>query len=290
MTTELLSYKTMKRKIFGTTILMTSLCLGTPLRAENPEHVRQLLKTKSCQECDLSGANLSGLDLSSAMLVGADLRGANLTRANLSNANLTRANLTQANFSQANLSQAYLTNANLDRTNLLGALLTGTKGVPLINSPLAEVALPSLRPFPPLPQAPDLANSRPSIKPLPVLPTAPLSPSPKPIPSVPNTAAVNPFALPNNVSQVSEVRNYFQQRWQPPQGLTQNLEYILWLNADGSIQRIIPLGKVAADYLGRVNIPSLGERFVSPLQGELKPKIRLVLIPNGQVQTFLEKD
>lgn len=282
----------MKRKIFATAILLTPLCFATPLRAENPEQLRQLLKTKSCQECDLSGANLSGLDLSFAKLVGADLRGANLTKANLSNADLTRANLTQANFSQANLTQAYLTNANLDRTNLLGALLTGTKGVPIINPPLAEVPLPSVRPLPPLPQAPNLANLRPSIKPLPlsVLPTAPLSSSPKPTPSVPNTAAVNPFSLPNNFSQVAEVRNYFQQRWQPPAGLTQNLEYILWLNADGSIQRIIPLGNAAVDYLDRVNIPVPGERFVSPLQGELKPKIRLVLIPNGQVQTFLEKD
>jgi Domain of unknown function (DUF4335) len=90
------------------------------------------------------------------------------------------------------------------------------------------------------------------------------------------------------IPQVAEVRNYFQQSWQPPQGLTQTLEYRLILNADGSLQRILPLGQSAATFLDRTNMPLMGEPFVSPVENGGNPEIRLVLGQDGRVQTFLE--
>ncbi len=87
---------------------------------------------------------------------------------------------------------------------------------------------------------------------------------------------------------MSEVRTYFQDRWQPPEGLTQTLEYTISLGPDGSIQRIVPLGQSAGDYIDRTGMPLVGEPFVTPLQGNQNPKVRVVLSPDGQVRTFLE--
>ncbi|HEY9742980.1 MAG TPA: DUF4335 domain-containing protein [Coleofasciculaceae cyanobacterium] len=95
--------------------------------------------------------------------------------------------------------------------------------------------------------------------------------------------------LSDTIPQVAEIRNYFEQRWKAPSGLTQTLEYSLSLNTDGSIQRILPLGKAAGDYIDRTNMPLPGEPFVSALEVSGNPIVRLVLTPDGKVQTFLEK-
>ena len=92
----------------------------------------------------------------------------------------------------------------------------------------------------------------------------------------------------DTIPQVAEVRSYFQQRWQPPEGLSQTLEYRLLLNADGSLQRIVPLGQFSENYLDRTNMPLLGESFVSATNSGETPQIRLVLKPDGKVQSFLE--
>jgi cytoskeletal protein RodZ len=94
--------------------------------------------------------------------------------------------------------------------------------------------------------------------------------------------------LSDTIPQVAEARNYFQQRWKPPAELTQTLEYSLTLDTDGSIQRILPLGKAAGEYIDSTGIPRPGDRFVSPVAGGGNPIIRVVLTPDGKVQTFLE--
>lgn len=89
-------------------------------------------------------------------------------------------------------------------------------------------------------------------------------------------------------SQVTEVKEYFQQRWNPPDSLTKTIEYRLVLNSDGTIKQTIPLGPTAETFLDRTPMPLRGESFVSPLESEFQPTIRLVLEPDGTVQTFLE--
>jgi hypothetical protein len=93
----------------------------------------------------------------------------------------------------------------------------------------------------------------------------------------------------DTIPQVAEVRRYFQQRWTPPQGLGQVLEYRLLIGANGSIQQIVPLGLTAGDYIDRTGIPLIGEPFVSPINGKRSATVRLVLSPDGKVQTFLER-
>lgn len=108
-----------------------------------------------------------------------------------------------------------------------------------------------------------------------------------------NTAKTTEIAansrLSDSIPQVAEVRSYFQQRWKPPSGLTQTLEYSLSLNADGSIQRIIPLGQAAGKYIDGTGIPLPGEPFVSSVDGNRTPIIRVVFTPEGKVDTFLEQ-
>ncbi|GFE69803.1 pentapeptide repeat-containing protein [Chroococcus sp. FPU101] len=133
-------------------ILITSLAilmpfsLGMAAQAENLEHLNQLLSTKQCPKCDLSGsglvmANLAGADLSGANLSGANLSQANLSGANLSGANLNGASLHGANLSGANFTGAvfngtdlrntYLVNANLTGVNISTSYFRGATGIPI---------------------------------------------------------------------------------------------------------------------------------------------------------------
>ncbi|MCU0566218.1 MAG: DUF4335 domain-containing protein [Oculatellaceae cyanobacterium Prado106] len=107
-----------------------------------------------------------------------------------------------------------------------------------------------------------------------------------PMAASPSAAAENSTS--GSLSQVAEVKDYFQQRWSPPAELTETLEYRLLLNADGSLQRIVPLGESSANFLDRTNMPLMGEPFVSPTSDGTTPQIRLVLGSDGKVQTFLE--
>jgi hypothetical protein len=94
----------------------------------------------------------------------------------------------------------------------------------------------------------------------------------------------------DTIPQVAEVRSYFQQRWKPPEGLTQTLEYTLLIDPNGSIQSIVPLRQQSGDYIDRTGMPLVGETFVSPLATGRNAKIRLVLGNDGKVQAFLEQN
>jgi hypothetical protein len=89
-------------------------------------------------------------------------------------------------------------------------------------------------------------------------------------------------------SQIEEVSAYFEDKWQPPADLNQSLEYRLLLDQNGSIKRVVPLGKAAQLYLNQTNIPINGEPFISPLNKSQSATIRLLLNPQGGVQVFAE--
>jgi hypothetical protein len=90
----------------------------------------------------------------------------------------------------------------------------------------------------------------------------------------------------DSVPQIAEVRDYFSRTWEPPTELTQTLEYRLVLNTDGTIQRIIPLGEASERFVDRTSMPLMGDPFVTPLQDIPQLQVRLVLSPDGRVQTF----
>ncbi|MGL5834150.1 MAG: DUF4335 domain-containing protein [Waterburya sp.] len=89
-------------------------------------------------------------------------------------------------------------------------------------------------------------------------------------------------------SPIEEVAAYFEHKWEPPADLNQSLEYRLLLDKNGSIKRVVPLGKAAQLYLSQTNIPINGEPFISPLGKSQSSTIRLLLSPQGGVQVFAE--
>jgi hypothetical protein len=90
------------------------------------------------------------------------------------------------------------------------------------------------------------------------------------------------------IPQVKEAREYFQQRWKEPDGLTQTLEYQLEINPQGQISQVIPLGKAATIYLPQTSMPEVNKHFVSPLPDKSSATIRLVFLPDGTIETFLQ--
>jgi hypothetical protein len=93
-----------------------------------------------------------------------------------------------------------------------------------------------------------------------------------------------------DTAQVSQARDVLRKRWQPPSGLRQRIEYSLVVGVDGKIERILPLGKAARDYVDRTGMPLIGEPFVSPNKNGQAVKIRAVFSPDGKVQTFPEEE
>lgn len=134
----------MKQPTLATLALLTTISIASPASA-NTENTRQLLETKQCQSCELTGVglvltNLSGVNLSGANLSGANLSRANLSGADLSNAklngtslfgaNLSGAKLNGADLSVADLRDTYLVNTDFTGANLSGANLQGAIGIP----------------------------------------------------------------------------------------------------------------------------------------------------------------
>jgi len=146
---------------------------------------------------------------------------------------------------------------------------------------------PPLPIFPPLDVTPATPERPESTNRLPVITRRP-SPSTD---TEPNTLGNNDAAtgrLFDTIPQVAQARTYLQQRWQPPEDLPKVLEYRLFIAPDGSIERIIPLGQASQVHIQETGIPLVGEPFVSPVEGDRNPTIRVVLNPDGQVETFLE--
>ncbi|WP_414528608.1 DUF4335 domain-containing protein [Nodularia chucula] len=88
--------------------------------------------------------------------------------------------------------------------------------------------------------------------------------------------------------QVAEARAVFQKRWQPPSGFTETLEYSLIVNADGTIERIYPINQAARIFFDGAGIPEIGQPFVSANRNGENVRIRVVLSPDGKVQTLPE--
>ncbi len=85
-----------------------------------------------------------------------------------------------------------------------------------------------------------------------------------------------------------EIKRYFAEKWQPPENLRQSIEYRLQVDSQGNLTRVTPIGQVAIIYLDHTNMPLLGEKIVSSSPEDTAMTIRLILSPNGNVQTFKE--
>jgi hypothetical protein len=98
------------------------------------------------------------------------------------------------------------------------------------------------------------------------------------------TAADTNARVNNNAA--GEVRNYFQGRWNPPPDLKESLKYSLIVNADGTLERVLPVSPAATQHIESTKMPLPGNPFIDPIGG--KTSILLELSPNGAVKADLE--
>ncbi|AFZ43770.1 hypothetical protein PCC7418_1584 [Halothece sp. PCC 7418] len=151
-------------------------------------------------------------------------------------------------------------------------------------SPPASITIPT-----------PVLTDRPSLPPPQPIPD-PISPPPQPQfqeSDIPARKQVNlptkpqPETLFDHTPQVAQIRKYFQSRWNPPENLKQDIEYQMIINSNGSLEKIIPLGTVAQNYVSLLPFPKLNQDFVSASPTQTQQNIRLVFRPSGQVETFL---
>ncbi|NDJ18297.1 DUF4335 domain-containing protein [Myxacorys almedinensis] len=108
-------------------------------------------------------------------------------------------------------------------------------------------------------------------------------------PQLPSVAAASRQASAETAQpQVDELKTYFASRWQVPQGLPDDIQFILTLAADGSLQAVEPVGPNATSWRDRASIPALGEVIATPNPNGQETKVRLLLKTNGAVQTLAE--
>ena len=87
-------------------------------------HIRDLLETKECPDCNFQRANLERLDLRKVDLQGANLQGANLKGTQLGHADLSHADLRHADLEGADLGcQSYSFSVHSDSSANLGVRL-----------------------------------------------------------------------------------------------------------------------------------------------------------------------
>ncbi len=105
-----------------------------------------------------------------------------------------------------------------------------------------------------------------------------------------NFDSSNPSILAKQVRQdiSGEVKEYFQDKWQPPENLKQSIEYRLQVSENGALTKITPVGQLASVFLEQVPIASTDEIITSSFTQISSATIRLILSPNGGVQTFAE--
>lgn len=93
-----------------------------------------------------------------------------------------------------------------------------------------------------------------------------------------------------SVPQMAQIQSYFEQNWEPPENLEEELRYRVIVNTDGTLKRIIPLNNASGIFIDRTPMPLLGRDFgITPPSNNATPQFRVVLRPDGGVETTLEQ-
>jgi Domain of unknown function (DUF4335) len=141
----------------------------------------------------------------------------------------------------------------------------------------------SSEPFTPVPRNPNLidpnqANSA-TTEPRnsPVVPNQPLQSN--------NAGGSEP-----EVPLLQESRRYFQGKWKAGSDRSNSLQYVVQVNGkSGVVRSVDPQGEAASAYLRQTKFIKPGQKLVSPAAaGGSDQKIRVLLQPDGNVDTFIE--
>jgi Domain of unknown function (DUF4335) len=146
---------------------------------------------------------------------------------------------------------------------------------------------PGFEPFTPVPRNPNLID-------------------PKDIPTNGNNGAVepqNPPVVPDKPLQSSngsanaeaanpslqEAKRYFQGKWKADTNQTNSLQYVIQVNGkSGVVRSVSPQGEAATTYLQQTKLIKAGQKLISPAPAAGDQKIRVLLEPDGNVDTFIE--
>jgi hypothetical protein len=101
-----------------------------------------------------------------------------------------------------------------------------------------------------------------------------------------NNGGTNPFEN----SSLKETKRYFQDKWRADSAQTSTLQYVVQVNAkSGVVQSVNPQGEASTTYLNKTGVLKAGQKLVPPTTtGENEQKIRVLLHPDGNVDTFVE--
>jgi Domain of unknown function (DUF4335) len=158
-----------------------------------------------------------------------------------------------------------------------------TKPKPKTAKPQPSALNPSPNePFTPVPKNPNLINpddrsstegTDPQVQP--VVPDRPLQ----------SNKAADPA---ENNPTLQEAKRYFQGKWKASTTQPNALQYVLQVNKNGTVRSISPQGEAATTYLQQTKLIKTGQKLLSPAAGSSDQKIRVLLQPDGGVDTFTE--
>lgn len=148
------------------------------------------------------------------------------------------------------------------------------------NSP---APLQPVEPFTPIPRNPNLINPEATEN-----NSSPQSSAPAPLQSSNNipVSGAEPTA---NIS-LGESRRFFQGKWKADATQPSALQYVIQVSGkNGIVKAVDPQGEAATNYLQQSKFIKPGQKLLSPAAaGSTDQKIRVLLQPDGNVDTFIE--
>ncbi len=148
------------------------------------------------------------------------------------------------------------------------------------NSP---APLQPVEPFTPIPRNPNLINPE-----APENSSSPPTAAPAPLQSNNNlpVSGAEPTA---NIS-LGESKRYFQGKWKADATQPSALQYVIQVSGkNGIVKGVDPQGEAATSYLQQSKFIKPGQKLLSPAAaGSTDQKIRVLLQPDGNVDTFIE--
>ncbi|MCY7390711.1 MAG: hypothetical protein LH647_04175, partial [Leptolyngbyaceae cyanobacterium CAN_BIN12] len=148
----------------------------------------------------------------------------------------------------------------------------------------ASVTPPPVEPFTPVPTNPNLIdpnqnNPASTDAPAPVVPNQPLQS---------NAGGFGNDSM--ETPSLQETKRYFQGKWKATDTQTNALQYVLQVSGkSGTVRSVTPQGAAATTYLQQTKFITAGQKLISPAAaGSSDQKIRVILQPDGNVDTFIE--
>jgi Domain of unknown function (DUF4335) len=106
----------------------------------------------------------------------------------------------------------------------------------------------------------------------------------------PEETATNNTAVAESPA-LKEAKRYFKTKWKANSSQPDSLQYVVQINGkSGTVKNISPQGEAATTYLQKSKFVKPGQKLVAPIVGGVNQKIRVILQPDGNVDTFADPE